>query len=52
MEWVISDNTRGLMAYELPVTKENLLGVHEFGFDNFAAIMDGQDNEKLSDVFR
>lgn len=50
MKWVIEDNTRGLMAYEIPVTEANLLGAHKFGFDNFAAIMDAQDSEKLSEV--
>lgn len=50
MDWVLADTTRGLLTYEIPVTEPNILGAHKFGFDNFAAIFEGQDNEKLSDV--
>lgn len=50
MEWEMQDNTRGLMAYEIPVNVVNLAGAHKFGFDNFAAIYAAKDNEKLSKV--
>lgn len=50
MNWEIQDSTRGLLTYEIPVNEENLLGIHKFGFDNFAAIYESKDNEKLSDA--
>lgn len=48
MSWEIQDNTRGLLTYEIPITEENLLGAHEFGFDNFIALYESKDNEKLT----
>lgn len=50
MKWAIQDNTRGLMAYEIPVTTENLLGAHKFGFDNFVTIYNADNNSKLSKI--
>lgn len=48
MNWSIQDDTRGLMAYDIPVETKNLLGAHQFGFDNYAAIFKAPDDEKLS----
>lgn len=50
MNWVIQDNTRGLMTYEIPVTQENLLGAHKFGFDNFVKIYNADSDSKLNKV--
>jgi hypothetical protein len=50
MDWVIQDNTRGLLTYDVPVTEANLLGAHKFGFDNFVAIYESSDKDKLSDA--
>lgn len=50
MDWEIADHTRGLLAYELPITKENLLGAHKFGFDAFVALASSKDGDKLSDA--
>lgn len=55
MDWEIADITRGLLAYEIPVTTENLLNAHKEGFDNFLNRMvasgNGEelDNEYLGD---
>jgi hypothetical protein len=50
MNWEIQDISRGFLTYEIPVTESNILGAHKFGFDNFAAISEAGDNEKLSEV--
>jgi len=50
MDWQLQDNTRSLMAYEIPVDTKNLLGAHKFGFDNYIAIWSAKDNQKLSDI--
>ena len=52
MNWEIQDNTRGLMAYELPVNDANLLGAHKFGFDPFLAILQAKDDQKLTEVLK
>jgi hypothetical protein len=48
IQWEIEDNTRSLMAYEIPVTAENLAGAHKFGFDNYISIWSAKDNVKLT----
>lgn len=50
MDWEIADNSRALLAYELPVTTANLLGAHEFGQDTFIGIAISDDSDKLSDA--
>lgn len=50
MNLEIQDNTRGLLTYEIPISEVNLLGAHTFGFDNFVAIHEAQEGQKLSDV--
>lgn len=50
MNWEMQDNTRGLMAYEIPVETKNLLGAHKFGFDNYATIYGAKDSQKLSEL--
>ena len=50
MQWSIQDNTRGLIAYGIPVSNETLFGAHKFGFDNYIAIHEANKNEKLTKV--
>jgi hypothetical protein len=50
MDWLITYNTRVLIAQEVEVTEANLLGAHKFGADNFAILIQSDDNEKLSDL--
>lgn len=50
IEWVIQDNTRNLLAYDLPVNNETLYGAHKFGFDNFISIYSSKDDVKLSEL--
>lgn len=50
MDYIIQENTRGLLTYEIPVTEENLLGTHKFGLENFIAIMESKDEDKLTTV--
>jgi hypothetical protein len=50
MNYEIQENTRGLLTFEVPITEVNLLGAHKFGLDNFIAIHDSKDSEKLSSV--
>jgi hypothetical protein len=50
MELELQDNTKTFMAYEIPVTKANLMGAHQFGVDNFVSIYEAQDSQKLSEV--
>jgi hypothetical protein len=44
------DTLKSLIAYEIPVSKENIFGVHKFGFDNFSSIFEAKDDKKLSEV--
>jgi len=50
MNWQIQDNTRGLLASEVPVDTSTLLGAHKFGLDNYISIYNSKDNVKLSDI--
>lgn len=50
MDRETEESTKSLIAYELPVSKENILGVHMFGFDNLAKIAEASDDKKLSEV--
>jgi hypothetical protein len=50
MEAELNENVKNLLAYEIPVTEQNLLGCHEFGSDNFALIYASEDSKKLSEV--
>ena len=50
MSWSIQDNTRGLIAFDIPVNNQTLYGVHKFGFDNYVSIHDSKSNEKLTKV--
>lgn len=46
----IQDNTKSLIAYDIPVTEENLLGAHKFGIDNYIAIMQAEGSASLGKV--
>lgn len=50
MEWSIQDNTRGLIAFDIPVNLKTLYGTHKFGFDNYAEIHTANSGDKLSKV--
>lgn len=50
MNWVIQDNTRGLLAYGIPVDEKTLLGAHLFGVDSYSIIHNANGNDKLAKV--
>lgn len=50
MDWVIEDTSKDLAVFDIPVNKQTLLGAHKFGFNNFTAIYEAKDSEKLSKV--
>jgi hypothetical protein len=50
IESEIEENTKSFMAYDIPVTEENLLGAHKFGFDSFSSVFQAKDSDKLSTI--
>ena len=50
MNWSIQDNTRGLIAFDIPVNEKTLFGAHKFGFENYILIYNANDNESLNSV--
>lgn len=50
MKWNIEDMSRSLLAYDVPLTTENLLGTHKYGLDNYLAIFSSKPSEKLTKI--
>lgn len=50
MKWNLEDLSKGLMAYNIPVTNANLYGAHRFGLDDFAVVVTSKNDVKIKDI--